>query len=212
MPRRTKEEALATRSSILDAAESLFHDRGVTSTSLNDIAKAAGVTRGAIYWHFQDKVDLFDAMMQRVMLPLDDMHAALAGDAPVLPTLRRHLRLVFRRLAQDEQVRRVFEIATLKVEYTEVAGALCGHRNKMRSGYQHLLEQTLRRGQRTGELSTRYSARTLAIGLHALVSGLIQHWLIDPSAFDLQRVGNEVLDQHLATVSLHHGDTAQAAD
>src|SRR3954470_16660398 len=65
MVRRTKEEALATRHSILDAAELLFEKRGVSRTSLQDIAEAAGVTRGAIYWHFQGKEDLFTAMMER---------------------------------------------------------------------------------------------------------------------------------------------------
>jgi TetR/AcrR family acrAB operon transcriptional repressor len=55
MVRRTKEEAAATRDSILDAAEILFAKNGVSRTTLQHIATAAGVTRGAIYWHFVDK-------------------------------------------------------------------------------------------------------------------------------------------------------------
>ncbi|MBC5762981.1 TetR family transcriptional regulator [Ramlibacter sp. GTP1] len=51
MPRRTKKEALATRNRLLDAAERQFLANGVAGTSLNDIAMAAGTTRGAIYWH-----------------------------------------------------------------------------------------------------------------------------------------------------------------
>lgn len=54
MVRRTKEEAQETRQQILEAAEKAFHARGVARTTLADIAKLAGVTRGAIYWHFQD--------------------------------------------------------------------------------------------------------------------------------------------------------------
>ena len=49
MVRRTKEDALATRNRILDTAECVFERRGVSRTSLNEIALAAGVTRGAIY-------------------------------------------------------------------------------------------------------------------------------------------------------------------
>ena len=71
MARRTKEDALATREALLDAAELVFEQRGVSRTSLSDIAKAAGVTRGAVYWHFKDKADLFNAMMERVTLPLE---------------------------------------------------------------------------------------------------------------------------------------------
>ena len=48
MARRTKEDALATRTALLDAAERVFLQRGVSRTSLADIAQAAGVTRGAL--------------------------------------------------------------------------------------------------------------------------------------------------------------------
>ena len=70
MARKTKEDALATRELILDAAERVFHQRGVSRTSLQEIAKDAGLTRGAIYWHFENKGELFHAMMERVTLPM----------------------------------------------------------------------------------------------------------------------------------------------
>ena len=65
MARRTKEDAEATRNALLDAAERVFYDKGVSRASLDDIAREAGTTRGAIYWHFKDKADLFNAMMER---------------------------------------------------------------------------------------------------------------------------------------------------
>ena len=71
MARRTKEEAQETRARLLDAAEHVFHEKGVAHASLEDIAAAAEVTRGAVYWHFKDKAELFDAMMQRVVLPME---------------------------------------------------------------------------------------------------------------------------------------------
>ncbi|HPW30603.1 MAG TPA: TetR family transcriptional regulator, partial [Rhodoferax sp.] len=70
MARRTKEDALATRELLLDAAERVFHRRGVSRTTLQEIAQDAGLTRGAIYWHFQNKGELFHAMMERVTLPM----------------------------------------------------------------------------------------------------------------------------------------------
>ncbi|MEX9938543.1 multidrug efflux transporter transcriptional repressor AcrR, partial [Providencia rettgeri] len=60
MARKTKQQALETRQHILDVALRLFSQQGVSSTSLAAIAKAAGVTRGAIYWHFKNKSDLFN--------------------------------------------------------------------------------------------------------------------------------------------------------
>lgn len=64
MARKTKQEAQETRQYILDVALRLFSQQGVSSTSLGEIAKAAGVTRGAIYWHFKDKSDLFSEIWE----------------------------------------------------------------------------------------------------------------------------------------------------
>ncbi|MGP9658116.1 TetR family transcriptional regulator, partial [Halomonas sp. AOP31-B1-25] len=68
---RRKADAERTREAILDAAETTFLAQGVSRTTLAHIAQAAGVTRGAIYWHFEDKATLFNALLERVRLPLD---------------------------------------------------------------------------------------------------------------------------------------------
>ncbi|MGL6253408.1 MAG: TetR family transcriptional regulator, partial [Billgrantia desiderata] len=73
MARRTKAEAAATREALLDAAEEVFLERGVARTSLEQIAREAGVTRGAVYWHFKNKADLFRAMLLRVRMPFEEL-------------------------------------------------------------------------------------------------------------------------------------------
>ena len=81
MARRTKEDAQKTREQLLDAAETVFHRKGVSKTSLNDIAEEAGLTRGALYWHFKNKHDVFEAMLERMDLPLEILHQAIAAQA-----------------------------------------------------------------------------------------------------------------------------------
>lgn len=61
--RKTKEEMLVTRERILKAGFDCFYNNGYEQTSLAAIAQAAGVTRGAIYWHFEDKKALFRAVV-----------------------------------------------------------------------------------------------------------------------------------------------------
>lgn len=70
--RKTKEEAEQTRQKILNAARKMFFQNGVAKTSLEHIAKEAGVTRGAIYWHFKDKTALFFALQQSACEPIDE--------------------------------------------------------------------------------------------------------------------------------------------
>jgi AcrR family transcriptional regulator len=64
--RWTRERRLAhTRSLLLDAAEDVFAEKGFTTATLDDIAYAAGYTKGAIYKHFATKEDLFLAVSDR---------------------------------------------------------------------------------------------------------------------------------------------------
>src|SRR5580698_1211656 len=90
--KRTREEALKTRDRILDAAENAFPEHGVAHTSLADIAELAGLTRGAIYGHFRNKDEVFTAMVERVVLPMEMLFAVTTDPAEADPLGRmRHM-------------------------------------------------------------------------------------------------------------------------
>ena len=196
MVRRTKQEAEATRSRILDTAERVFERSGVSGTSLHEIAKAAGVTRGAIYWHFENKADLFNAMMERVTLPLEEA-GAFKGPRTTLADLRHTFVDVLRKVMTDPQLRRVFDIATHKVEYVGEMNAVRERHLARRNECVADLERALRRAARGGALPRGLSARSASIGLLALFDGLLQNWMLDRDAFDLVRVGGPVFDAYL---------------
>lgn len=196
MVRRTKEEAQHTRSQLLDAAEQLFHAQGVSRTSLQEIAAAAGTTRGAIYWHFKDKADLFNAMMERVTLPLEETLQILGQDPAADPVeeIRASVRSALRLVTDDLQVRRVFEIATHQVEYVEELIAVKQRHLSERNDCLAKIEKAIVRA--TGRHAVRLAMPSgLAVhGLHALVDGLIQNWLLDVTAFDLVECGCQSVD------------------
>ena len=62
--RRTKEDAALTRETVLDAALAVFSRQGYAATTLDHIAQEAGVTRGAIYWHFGGKAELYNTLLE----------------------------------------------------------------------------------------------------------------------------------------------------
>lgn len=212
MPRRTKEDALATRSALLDAAEHLFQADGVSGTSLNDIALAAGVSRGAVYWHFADKADLFNAMMERVTLPLEHALADSASAAPAdaLERMRHATLLALKRTESDAQTRRVFEVATHKVEYVAALGAVRARHLRVRGECLGQMKQALLAGARARGQRLPIAADAAARGLHALVDGLIQNWLLDSGAFGLEAAGRQLIDVYLAGLGLS-GAAAPAA-
>ncbi|MDR7094104.1 TetR family transcriptional regulator [Hydrogenophaga laconesensis] len=202
MVRRTKADALATRNSLLDAAEHLFQERGVSRTSLNDIATAAGTTRGAIYWHFKDKADLFNAMMERVTMPLEGTLActARAADAAAAPllSLRDSMMSALRQTATDEQTRRVFEVATHKVEYVSEMQAVRDRHLQVRNECMTMTEEILQQAVAREGVRLKVSIATAALGLHVIMDGLIQNWLLEPDAFDLVESGRDTMDVYLA--------------
>ena len=204
MARRTKEEALATRDLILDTAERVFQRRGVSRTSLQEIAQQAGLTRGAIYWHFQNKADVFDAMLQRVTLP---MVAKLNGQSKCglqdpLQHLRQNIVEVFHQIVHNLQVRRVFDIASHQVEYADELQAVRDRHISGRAEHVADLERMLAQAVACGQLAAGTPTRGAAEGLHALLDGLMSNWLLDPKAFDLEVVGAQALDAYLAGLAL----------
>ncbi len=199
MVRRTKLEALGTRNRILDAAERVFALKGVSNTSLAQLAEAAGVTRGAIYWHFRNKADLFDAMMSRVVLPMEEM-AARAGDddlADPLEHVRRCALNVLDHLTKDRQCQRVFEICCHKVEYVDEMVQVRKRHIEARNNCLMHMERGLRNAAKKGLLAPAVNPRLAAVGLHALVDGLIVNWVLDPAYLPLARHARTLVDQYL---------------
>ena len=200
MARRTKEDAAETRSNLLDAAERIFDEKGVSRTSLNDIAVGAGTTRGAIYWHFKDKADLFNAMMQRATLPLESAlsRAGTHHSTDPLDAITAAMRNALYLTATDAQVRRVFEVATLKVEYVDDLLAVKQRHLDVRKKCLLHLQSVLTRASQHYGVVLPLPVDMAAQGLHAIVSGLLQNWLLDPAAFDLVATGQAAMDAYLA--------------
>ena len=199
MARRTKEDAAETRSRLLDAAELLFHEKGVSRTSLNDIAVATGTTRGAIYWHFDDKADLFNAMMERVTLPLESSlsRAGAQDGTDPLEDICGGLLHALHLTMHDEQARRVFEVATHKVEYVAELAAVRQRHLAVRNTCVTDLRDALQRAERYHGVTLPVPSNLAAHALHAIVTGLIENWLLDPQEFDLVKTGREALRGYL---------------
>lgn len=194
--RRTKQEAAETRETILDAAEAVFFERGVSQTSLNQIAAAAGVTRGAIYWHFSNKSDLFRAMCDRAHLPQEEFFRAqaLMESPSPLTHLRDFTVETFKRFQEDERAKRVFTIILLRCEYVgEMEEALWDHRQGrevMRANVEAIFE----RAAASGQLGPAWTPEAATNAYLCMLVGLFGEWLKNSCEFDLGRVGRLTMD------------------
>jgi TetR/AcrR family transcriptional regulator, acrAB operon repressor len=175
MVRRTKDEAAATREHLLDTAEQVFLARGVARASLLDIAAAAGLSRGAIYWHFKDKAELFLAMLDRIRLPCEATPGALplSSEVEFELLLRQAVLLPLQRLCADAQVRRVFTIVIHRTEYSDdLASVLARYRQAIADWTAHMTA-LLRSARALGLIRADIDPDLAARGLFALVDGLL---------------------------------------
>jgi TetR/AcrR family acrAB operon transcriptional repressor len=200
MARKTKAEAAATRDSILDAAEKLFAEQGVSRTTLQHIASAAGVTRGAIYWHFLDKGALLRAMLERAKMPLEEalllLDANENGDP--MQDLREYVMTVLRVTATDPKARRVFEIVTLKMEFVDEAVTMRDGRREKQLVWMQRVQTRLAQAKALGHVRQDLDPGTVANGMWVILDGLIRNWLFDTDAYDLVALGEAMMDTYLA--------------
>jgi len=197
--RKTKEEAQETRNLILDTAEAVFSEKGVSRTTLNDIARAASLTRGAIYWHFKNKADLFDAMLQRVILPMDEFIATpdLHPEQQPLAYLRTRSMHVVRTLAENPRIQRVFDIVMHKTEMVDDMLPIRDRHLETIQGCLHTIETDFQAAIDKGELPAGINARRAAIGLHSLIDGLFANYVLSPNLFDLMEQAEFTIDNYL---------------
>lgn len=197
--RRTKEEAEQTRCALLAAAEQLFLEQGVTHTTLEQIARAAGVTRGALYWHFENKAHLFHAMLEQVRLPTEQLVERLSacGDHDPRQSLRELCVQAIVSLAHNPQKRRIFTILLYRCEFTDdLRHAQERHEafiNQIIALFERLFEQTACQGR----LRPGLSPRLAALALHALLAGQFRDWLGNPLLFDAERDAPQMIDAML---------------
>ena len=183
--RRTKEQAEQTRTSILASAEVLFLEKGVAHTSLEHIAKHAGVTRGAVYWHFQNKAHLFHDMLSQVRLPPEQLTSRLQEDqANGLQSLHALCVEGIASIAEDEQKRRIFTILLHRCEFTEELREAEERHDAFINQFIALCEGIFAQPATVTRLRPGMTPRLAARTLHAMIVGMLSDWLRDDKLFD----------------------------
>ncbi|WP_311945167.1 TetR family transcriptional regulator [Halomonas piscis] len=199
MARKTKAEAAATRETLLDAAEDMFIAHGVARTSLDQIARHAGMTRGAVYWHFKNKADLFHAMLQRVRLPFEDLVKELDDttlDQKPLEAVRLACLNGFAHLEQP-RYRRVHSIL---LHHCETFGDIdpLAMQNEMSSETCGALLKYFNMAGKLGQLRPCLAPDVAAQIMQAMLAGLFHDWLRNHESYSIRREGARLIDTQLA--------------
>ncbi|MBB3975482.1 TetR/AcrR family acrAB operon transcriptional repressor [Rhizobium azooxidifex] len=196
--RRTKADAKVTRQQILYAAERVFFEKGVSNASMEEVALAAGVTRGAIYWHFANKTDLFMELYKSVPLPQEDMVAReleMEG-ADVFAVIERMAAEWLEVLAKDEQRQRILSIL-LRCDYGGELAPVLQQQQQVFDEHVRILEMAFARAAETGKLDRCWTPRALASSFCWMMKGLCVEWLLFGRRFDLAAEGRDGLSRFI---------------
>nr|BBH92465.1 TetR family transcriptional regulator [Thermogemmatispora argillosa] len=193
--RRTREAAAQTREQLLQAALRCFLEQGYAATTLEEIARRAGTTRGAIQWHFGSKADLFNAVVReqyeraaRKLLPL------YQRDGSPLATLREILLAWLSYPEEDADFRAMLELTTLRTGMLpELQSGVAEKIQAVEAGIAHFAE-LLRRARVAGEIRPDIVPEQAAITAYGLIMGLSSLWLLNPRAFSLRACAAEAVE------------------
>ncbi|MCW2474736.1 MULTISPECIES: multidrug efflux transporter transcriptional repressor AcrR [unclassified Symbiopectobacterium] len=199
MARKTKQQAQETRKHIIDTALRLFSEFGVSATSLAGIATAAGVTRGAIYWHFKNKAELFDEIWTLSDAKICDFESEYQAKFPDNPlhVMRELLIYMLRLTTTDTQWRSIMEIIFHKCEFV---GEMLPSYNARKALYFSCYEQieaSLNHSVQLGFLPSDLHLRRAAVTLRAYFSGILENWLFLPESFDIHQEAPTLVDSFI---------------
>lgn len=207
--RQTKAEMALTREALLDAAETLFWEQGAVNTAVLDIARTAGLTRGAFYYHFKDKAAVFEALLARARAHEVDLPVGVDGDdSDALDTLRAFCLGVLERFVEDRVRQRMFGIVMQRRDALGDLEPLAQERRDEICRSSHAYQRLLERAASGGRLSPAWTPQIAATTLYSTLMGLLDQWLRAPERFDVCSVGvaciNQLLDSFDARTLVKH--------
>jgi len=187
--KRTKEDAAETRRLILNAAELLFVDRGYEGVSLDQIAAAAGASRGAVHFHFTNKQGLLIALRKEAQLPLQEAADRLDRNSSANPLelLSAAISAMFVELDADERRRGLIRLM-LHIDVSSHRDATKGPNDSY-----DVVERIFVAADKVQKLRSPWTPKTAASAVSAVVIGVLEEWAFNRSEFPLDPYGKDVV-------------------
>lgn len=193
--RRTKEEAAITREQLLRKALAVFSKKGYAATTLEDIAREAGVTRGAIYHHFGGKAELYNTLIREYANRGNQiLGQAVSEGGSLLDILRRVFVRQLQVIEDDREMRALMELYLFQTGLVPELEE--GRQQQIDSGVGliEMLAGIMNQGMDQGLLRSDVDPKEMARAYLAFQNGLINLWLTTPGQFSLKASAESFAD------------------
>jgi TetR/AcrR family acrAB operon transcriptional repressor len=199
--RRTKEEAAITREQLLKKALTAFSKKGYAATSLEDIAREAEVTRGAIYHHFGGKAELYNTLIREYADRGNIiMQQAISEGGTLLDILRRVFVWQLQVIEDDREMRALMELYLFKTGLVPELEEGRQQQIDSGAGLIKMLAGIMQPGMQAGLLRSDVDSKEMARAYLAFQNGLINLWLTVPAQFSLKASAESFADILMAGI------------
>lgn len=193
--RRTKEDTEKTRNELLTVAVKVFNENGYSNTRLEDVAKAAGVTRGAIYYHFGSKAEIFkEIVLANKNQTRDLMKSELENfHGTMLEGIQKVFKKYLTRVETDDYFR---DVETLLFK-TELSGELGDIVNTFKlhanEGYLQLIK-LIEKGKKDKSIRGDLDSKTFAFSVMSYLYGIMSVWIFNSSLISIKKKADQLSD------------------
>ncbi|MCW3997041.1 MAG: TetR/AcrR family transcriptional regulator [Candidatus Bathyarchaeota archaeon] len=190
-PRLTQADYNAIHEKILNSAENLFAKKGYNGTSMNDIVKASGQSKGAIYNHFENKERLFLSLLEKqTILGLNQLRDSFTAKDTTIEKLKKVLDLTMANSTDCPN-----EVGRMGIEFMIAASRIKSLTSDMKDRYSTIhafIRELIDEGIKNGEFKSDVDSKSLTSLLYATLEGLGLQYATLGIEFDSQRL-KEVL-------------------
>jgi AcrR family transcriptional regulator len=200
MPRPNVSEQ--RKQDILHAAAMVFTRDGLATARMDDVAQAAGISKGTVYLYYPSKEVLIEALVARLFMPLDvALEALLAGEGGALVRLRGYGEAVIGAFAEAAPLHPlILELFALARRQSFAGQLMAGYFMRYRDGLSALLGEAAS----AGEVSLAHFAGDplrASVSFMATLEGVLLLVLVVPELFDLRQAGGETVESWLRQVT-----------
>jgi AcrR family transcriptional regulator len=200
--KRTKKDSLLTREQLLDSALQVFLKKGYSSTTINDIVKEAGFTRGAYYWHFNSKEELLNQMLEREDQFLRKLSSNLFTiDLPALQKIEHIMLGVITNFYNNIRFQKFIEFTWFKIEQNFDDKSII-YKASANDTFIGNMDKIVTEAIRSNQVISDLSSQEISMHLISLINGIYRLFFLSPKYFKHKAKALEIVKNYLEMITI----------
>jgi TetR/AcrR family acrAB operon transcriptional repressor len=200
--RKTKEDALVTKKQIIGEAVKLFLQKGFSVATLDEIAQQANVTRGAIYHHFNDKLDIVKELIKTEEKNLKGLLQKIFNeDIPPFNKIEKVIEAVVDNFFVNKSFQDFIELTWFKIEYSQLS-RLRSSKAELTDYFIENFNRVVIEAQQNGEIKKELDVSGITITIINMINGMYRLFFILPKQYNTKKETMRLFTSYLNLIKL----------